>query len=81
MDSPIKYSVYSDSGGFLMICPLAVLARVFSLTSKSVARIERDTVELDGQSIVAIGYSHLEFQSWGPITVRRLPVEIPRQAG
>lgn len=77
----INYFVTDQNGRFIMTCPLGVLGRVFSLTKKQLEMVERETLKLDAECKVSIGHAHMEFKvEWSPIIVRRLPIEIPRQA-
>lgn len=78
----IKYYVTDARGQFIMTCPMSVLSKIFSFTKSVCEKVERETVALDGESKVHLNFSHFEFRTeWSPIIIRRLPIEIPQQAG
>ena len=75
----ILYQVSDTTGQLIMTCPMLTLQRILGLTAETIEAIEHSTAELDGIHVLEFeGAPHPE---WAQISIQRLPLMIPQQAG
>lgn len=72
----ILYEVRDADGELIMHAPMLTISRILGLSDELIARIERETRELDDES--TLEFEGAPHASWAQIHIQRLPLTIPQ---